>query len=511
MFQDLSIFKTRSWNQGEPWSKDVTDKTSKRDKPAISAGASRGLKVHLTKMQGSRGELLLEFLKNEINDLLEKKKKENIEKIKAGLDDIEEKLESIIREGENESNIRQTSKREKLGTEEKQDLIEEKQDLIEEIKEKEEIIKKIVQKVIKATKKFLQARDIEYLLDLDDRALKKVITMQADEYYDFVSDNAIEEIIKEIKAKIESLRETIKKLSVEITVAGHSLGGALAQIVAFALKEKQKKWDKYGLCKIKVVSVGNPCFTNDKFVSRYNDKGLGKNTYRFWCDLDMVPSLTNNTGRLATIYEPDISGNTLITAFTDILRQSSKQNKYKHISHQPAAFNGYKGKFNRKFALQYINENKEIKDYISTQTASLIFLLLFQQLQVALFVPNFIGDVVEDTFKGITKEYSEAFAKILAQALDSGGEANVTFDNFFERFFDAFSGIPGFGTFAQFNANLLDSNNVVNLMNWSVQFAYQHVAQYEEYLEIKEFTKQMREITKKSEKNMKYSSKARLD
>ncbi len=517
IFQDLSIFKTRSWNHGEPWSKDVRDKTSKSDKPAIASGASRGLKVHLTKMQGSRGELILEFLRNQINSLLENKKKEKIEKIKTGIDDIEEKLESIIRESD--LNITQTSGRKTLRTEEKKDIIEkkkdiieEKQDIIEELKEQEEIIKKIVKKVIKATKRSLQNRDIEEILNLDDRDLKKLITRQADEYDDIVSDEAIEKIITEIKAKIESLRTTItRKLKVEITVAGHSLGGALAQIVAFALKERQKKWDKYGLCKIKVVSVGNPCFTNDKFVAKYNDKGLGKNTYRFWCDLDMVPSLTNNTGKLATIYEPDISGSILISTCTDILRQSTKQNKYKHISNQPAAFNGYKGKFNRKFALQYINDNREIKDYISTQTTSLIFLLLFQQLQVALFVPNFIGDVVEDTFKGITKEYSEAFAKILAQALDSGGQANVALGNFFERFFDAFSGIPGFGTFAQFNANLIDSNNIVNLMNWSVQFAYQHVAQYEEYLKIKDFTKKMREITKESEKDMKYSSKARLE
>ena len=485
VFQDLSIFKTRSWNKGEPWSKDIRDKTSKSDRPAISSGASRGLKVHLTKMQGSRGKLLLDFLKKEIKDLVEKKKQ-----------DIKDQIERAVKELENDLKKKAKS------------IYEETISEPSERTQTEENQKEEIEKTIKAIQDFLKKKNADDLFDLDDRKLGKIIKGYSSE------GSLDEELIEIIKKEIKGLKPKIKELlKVEITVAGHSLGGALAQIIALALKERQKDWDKYELCTIKVVSVGNPCFTNDKFVDRYKDKDnkLDKETYRFWCDIDMVPYLTNNTRRLATIYEPDISSNILIDTLTDILRQSIKQNKYKHISNQPAAFNGYKGKFNKKFAIQYINDNEDIKDYISSQTTSLIFLVLFQQLQVALFVPNFIGDVVEDTFKGIAREYSEAFAKILAQVLDGTGEVNIEFDNLLSRFFDAFSGIPGIGPFAQFNANLLDSNNVVELMNWSVQFAYQHVNQYEKYLKIEEFTKEMREITKKSEKNMKYSSNSRLE
>ena len=512
LFQDLSLFKTRSWNKGEPWSKDVIDKTSRRNEPAISSGASRGLKVHLTKMRSNTGELLLDFLKRAVKDEVNEKK-EIVDWLQTQFDQITEELNKLKTELE-------TQNEDESKTEETQNEDESKTKVKKQKREIQEITKSIqeiqtIQDALKKRSTYGLLNEAYSLLDkaydIWSKAQEKLKTgTQQLKEKDDTSETADQN--SDDGFDLQKFKDQAKnEAQIEIIVAGHSLGGALAQILALALKERQNEWDKNGLCKIRVVTVGNPCFTNDKFVSRYESQ-LGKDsTYRFWCDMDLIPSLTNNTGKLSTIYEPDIPGNVAITTLTDILRQSIKQNKYTHISHKPAAFNGYKGKFNEKFALQYINENPEIKDYISTQITSLIFLVLFQQLQVALFLPDFVGDVLEDNFKGITKELSEALAKIVAQVLDTGGEANVKFDSFLNRFFDAFSGIPGLGAFAQFNANLLDTQNVVELTNWYLQFAYQHVGQYEQELKIKEFTKQMREITQKSEKKMKYSQKKRLE
>lgn len=48
VFQDLSIFKTRPWNKREPWSKAIRDKTLKNNKPTISSGIRKRLKLLLT-------------------------------------------------------------------------------------------------------------------------------------------------------------------------------------------------------------------------------------------------------------------------------------------------------------------------------------------------------------------------------------------------------------------------------------------------------------------------------
>ena len=495
LFQDLSLFKTRSWNKGEPWSKDVIDKTSRRNEPAISSGASRGLKVHLTKMRSNTGELLLDFLKRVVKQEIEEKKKIGGE-LQQILTDIEGKLSQL------------QTKLQKRN--EDQRNIEKITNLIKSIQDKKVALDKKTgyDQLNEASQLYINAYQVwshvQEKLTTGTQQENKDDELEAQ---DQKSDDSID--IEKAKKDFKKAKEDAQ---IEIIVAGHSLGGALAQILALALKESQDQWDKGKRCKIRVVTVGNPCFTNDKFVSRYESKpDLKDNTYRFWSDLDTVPHLSNNPGKLSTIYEPDIPNNALITVLTDILRQSIKQNKYRHISNQPAAFNGYKRKVDQKFALQYINENPEIKDYISTQITSLIFLLLFQQLQVALFLPDFVGDVVEDTFKVVVKDSSEALAKIVAQGFNTVGEADVALELFRNRFFDAFSGIPGFGAFTQFNANLLDTQNVVKLSNWYLQFAYQHVTQYEKHFEIEKFTERMREITKKSEKKMKYSRKKRLE
>ncbi|NES07186.1 MAG: hypothetical protein F6K22_32945, partial [Okeania sp. SIO2F4] len=301
LFQDLSIFKTRSWNKGEPWSKDIRDQTSKSDRAAISSGASRGLKIHLTKMQGARGELLLDFLKKEIKTLVDSKKKE-----------IEKLIETEVKKTEERAN----KERENSNEETRSGF-----DPGIEIGETIEGIKEIME--------FLPDKnrsDVLYILDLDDRKLEKIATIQRRGGVGFDK-----EVIKGLKKQLKSVKQKIRDvLKVEITVAGHSLGGGLAEIVALALKERQKDWDKYKVCTIKVVSVGNPCFTNDKCVDRYKDNKLDREAYRFWCNMDMIHYFTTNTRKLATIYEPDISGNILIDTLTNILCQSVKQNKYRH-------------------------------------------------------------------------------------------------------------------------------------------------------------------------------------
>lgn len=91
----------------------------------------------------------------------------------------------------------------------------------------------------------------------------------------------------------------------EITVTGHSLGGALATALAMYLRCRQRLWDPDGACTVRCVSFGSPTCGNRLFAAWY-DRELGATTKRIHCHYDVVPHAWDpaTLAQLEHLYDP---------------------------------------------------------------------------------------------------------------------------------------------------------------------------------------------------------------
>ena len=92
---------------------------------------------------------------------------------------------------------------------------------------------------------------------------------------------------------------------IELSVTGHSLGGALAPTLALWLKDVQWFWNPAGNVQISTMPTAGPSAGNSVF-SRYSDTTLP--TKRFVNSLDVVPHAWNETTlkQAKNIYAPSI-------------------------------------------------------------------------------------------------------------------------------------------------------------------------------------------------------------
>lgn len=93
----------------------------------------------------------------------------------------------------------------------------------------------------------------------------------------------------------------------EITVTGHSLGGALATAMAMYLRCRQRLWDPDGACTVRCVTFGSPTCGNRLFAEWY-DRELGATTKRVHCHYDVVPYAWDpaTLAQLEHLYDPYI-------------------------------------------------------------------------------------------------------------------------------------------------------------------------------------------------------------
>ncbi|MDJ0509963.1 MAG: hypothetical protein QNJ64_11995 [Crocosphaera sp.] len=77
--------------------------------------------------------------------------------------------------------------------------------------------------------------------------------------------------------------------NLQITFAGHSLGGALSPTLALAILEENPSWDsKPKPVQVSVYASAGPTPGNQQF-SQYYGSRLGSSTSRIWNDIDMIP------------------------------------------------------------------------------------------------------------------------------------------------------------------------------------------------------------------------------
>ena len=105
----------------------------------------------------------------------------------------------------------------------------------------------------------------------------------------------------------EFLTEEIGRNS-QITVAGHSFGGAVAPAIALWLQEQQGVWNPKRDCEIRCLMSGAPSPGNADFARFYQKSGLSERTTTIENHLDLATHLwnANEIPKVPRLYVPEI-------------------------------------------------------------------------------------------------------------------------------------------------------------------------------------------------------------
>jgi len=128
---------------------------------------------------------------------------------------------------------------------------------------------------------------------------------------------------------------------VEMTISGHSLGGALSPTLALWLLDTQKQWDHHGRAMISVYAYAGPTPGNDAFAA-YFDARFGDRVHRIANPLDVVTHAWN-VGDLADVkalYTPEIPRDALWDKAADFAIAATNGIRYRQIDPSPVLLDG---------------------------------------------------------------------------------------------------------------------------------------------------------------------------
>lgn len=131
---------------------------------------------------------------------------------------------------------------------------------------------------------------------------------------------------------IQAFLKTVVTQPVNVTCAGHSLGGALSPTVALWLLDTQSQWDPQTRATILCEPTAGPTSGNGTFAGYY-DQRLGGGTTRLVNRLDMVPHVWNETDLAAipALYTPDIPVDPGVEAFAGVAEALAQNGDYTQI------------------------------------------------------------------------------------------------------------------------------------------------------------------------------------
>jgi MFS family permease len=147
----------------------------------------------------------------------------------------------------------------------------------------------------------------------------------------------------ENRTLLEFLEEHFQSLDspVDITVSGHSLGGALSPTLALWLQDIQDEWDPGGLATLSVYSYAGPSPGNAHFAD-YLEERFGERLQRIYNPLDVVTHAWKvaELAELKALYWPAIPRDTLWDKAVNFLIAITNGISYAQIDPRALALNG---------------------------------------------------------------------------------------------------------------------------------------------------------------------------
>jgi hypothetical protein len=116
----------------------------------------------------------------------------------------------------------------------------------------------------------------------------------------------------------------------KISIAGHSLGGALSPVMALWLFDTQEVWDPRHKARLFCLPSAGPSPGNFDFAFYYENSMLGRRTERIHNTLDVVSKAwaTDDLEELPTLYDPLIPENGGIDLLAFLLIEQSRSGNY---------------------------------------------------------------------------------------------------------------------------------------------------------------------------------------
>jgi len=309
---------------------------------------------------------------------------------------------------------------------------------------------------------------------------------------------AIKDLTTSMWDKEQLLLEYLQEMTssatkpIEITVAGHSLAGAMAPSLGLLLVDRQGEWDANNSATVKVVSLAGFSPGNEAFANYY-DSILGDRTDRLWNQIDVVPNVWEIEGlqKIPGIYQPNLSPSLTIQTIFKGLELSSRSQNYTHIKRSVP---GFPSTFNPSFTIGNLADDPDLKGVVLDMCSELVAYPVILQLQA---IP-FLSDALEFQLTALVKEFAEDLREILDRLITQGDNVEDALKERLSGIVSQFGGLEVNLFFVplpdQLN-NLLSNKQLINLINYVLQLLYHHVWRYSEYYGFTEFDRRRQAIT----------------
>jgi hypothetical protein len=130
--------------------------------------------------------------------------------------------------------------------------------------------------------------------------------------------------------------------SVNITTAGHSLGGALAPVTALWLSDTRSQWDPDGRATVSCFASAGPTPGNLDFATYYARSPLASRTTRIHNRIDVVPHAfaKSDLAQIPSLYQPDIQPDLLVQSLVTVATLASQNGNYAQLIPDAPALDG---------------------------------------------------------------------------------------------------------------------------------------------------------------------------